>query len=137
MRILIVILLLTCLISCVEETIKKPDNLIPPDKMSLILYDLALVNSAKSTNPAILESNNIETMPYIYDKYGIDSVQFVKSDTYYASRPMEYEAIYRAVERRLEKEKEELEEERRRVSDSVRIEAENRRVEKLKKDSLN
>ncbi len=137
MRIAILILIFTCLMSCVEEALKKPENLIPMEKMSLILYDLALINSAKSTNPAILESKNIETMPYLYDKYGIDSAQFVNSDTYYASRPTEYEAIYRAVEMRLQKEKEEMEEERRRVSDSIRIEAEKRREEQLKKDSLN
>lgn len=125
------------LLSCAEEAIKKPENLIPREKMSLILYDLALVNSAKSTNPAILRDHNIETMPYIYEKYGIDSVQFVNSDIYYASRPAEYETIYRVVEQRLEKEKEEMEEERRRVSDSVRIEAEKRREAQLKKDSVN
>lgn len=136
MRLFFGILIFTSLLSCVEEAIKKPENLIPREKMSLILYDLALVNSAKSTNPAILREHNIEIMPYIYEKYGIDSAQFVNSDIYYASRPAEYETIYRVVEQRLQKEKEEMEEERRRVSDSVRIEAEKRREAQQKKDSV-
>ena len=127
MRILAVILLFLSLLSCAEEVIKKPDNLIPSQKMTHILYDLAVINAAKSTNPWILKDNNVEAMEFIFDKYGIDSTQFVISDTYYASRPQEYEAIYRTVETRLAKEKDSLEELRRRESDSVRIEAESRR----------
>ena len=139
MRIFVGIFLFTCLYSCSEEAIKKPENLIPREKMSQILYDLALFNSAKSTNPGILEENNIEAMSYLYKKHGIDSAQFVNSDIYYASRPVEYEAIYKKVEQRLEREKDILEEERKRVSDSVRIEAEKRREAEAekRKDSIN
>jgi hypothetical protein len=95
--------------------------------MTHILYDIAIINAAKNTNPWILKENNVETMDYIYGKYGIDSSQFVLSDTYYASRPLEYEAIYKKVDARLAKERDSLEERRRMESDSIRIKAEARR----------
>lgn len=125
------------LLSCAEEVIQKPKDLISPQKMEEILYDLALLQAGKNTNPGVLEEHGIETMPFLYQKYGIDSAQFVNSDIYYASRPLEYEAMYSRVEARLEKEKETLEEERTRVSDSIRKVAEERREQQAERDSLN
>ena len=40
-------------------------------------------------------------MDYIYTKHGIDSLQFVESDLYYASNPVLYKEIYQNVENRL------------------------------------
>ena len=131
MRIVCAIILVFFLTACAEEVIKKPENLIPSREMAQILYDIAIINAAKNTNPWILKENNVETMEYIYRKYGVDSSQFVLSDTYYASRPLEYEAIYKKVETRLAKEKDSLEEVRRMQSDSSRIEAEARRKAEL------
>lgn len=136
MRILC-LLLLFILISCSEEVIKKPEDLIPPEKMTRILYDLAILDAAKNTNPSTLESYNIEVMDYVYKRHGIDSTRFINSDIYYASRPLEYEAIYKRVEFLLEQEKDSLENERKRVSDSIRIEAEKRREEEAMKKSDN
>lgn len=111
MKIFTVLLVVTLVfISCAEEMITKPENLIPKEKMTAILYDLAIINAAKNTGPKILVNNNIESMPYIYTKYGIDSLQFVKSDIYYSSIPVTYQAIYKSVELKLEEKQEELEE---------------------------
>jgi len=122
--------------SCAEEVIEKPKNLIPKDEMVQILYDLCLINSATHTNPSILEQHHIEAMPYIYKKYGIDSAQFVNSDTYYASKPLEYETIYKEVAEIFEREKEALESKRRKLNDSIRTKADKRKVKASKKDSL-
>lgn len=92
--------------SCGEEVIEKPVNLISKDKMINILYDLAIINAAKSSGPKVMENMNFEPMEYIYNKYQIDSVQFVTSDLYYASLPLEYEDIYKKLENRIVKEKE-------------------------------
>ena len=43
------------LASCGEKVIEEPNDLIAKEKMVDILYDLALINAAKSTNPKILE----------------------------------------------------------------------------------
>ena len=115
------------LLGCNEQTIEKPENLISKDQMIEIIYDLAIINAARKTNPARLADRNIEPMPFIYEKHGIDSVQFVQSDIYYASIPNEYEAIYKIVEARLESEKSIYEKEKVRVSDSVRKVAEEQR----------
>ena len=111
-------IVLCALISCGEKVMEKPDNLISKEKMTDILYDVSILNAAKNTNAAILEKKSIETMDYIYRKYGIDSVQFVKSDIYYASLPTEYESIYTDVEARLEEEKKRIEEAKSKETDS-------------------
>ena len=88
-------------ISCVEKIIDKPENLISKEEMAKIYYDLAIVTAAKNTNNSILKKHHIEGMDYIYTKYGIDSVQFVESDLYYASRPEIYKEIYENSEKRI------------------------------------
>lgn len=113
------LLLIVCFLSCNENLLEKPDNLIPEDKMVEVLKDLALVNAAKSTNIAVLQDNDIEPMAYVFGKHDIDSLQFVESDRYYASMPPDYERIYQKVESRLEKEIKVLEEDKN-VNDSLR-----------------
>ena len=105
-KILLLIITIGTLHSCGEEVIEKPVNLISKDKMIDILYDLAIINAAKSSGPKVMENMNFEPMEYIYNKYQIDSVQFVTSDLYYASLPLEYEDIYKKLENRIVKEKE-------------------------------
>lgn len=134
MRIMAGILFCTILLACGEEVIEKPENLIPTNTMASILYDLAIIQAAKTTNPSILEDNHIDPMPYLYDKYGVDSVQFVQSDMYYASKPLQYEALYKTVESRLEREKEALEEARKQKNDSTRKQMEARSKEGISKE---
>lgn len=136
MKYVIFLLLIVGFWGCDEEVVPKPDNLIPGEKMVDILYDLALINAAKSTNPGILEDNGIETMDYLYKKHGIDSLQFARSDLYYASRPLDYEAIYKRLELRLEREQEELEEARSIRTDSIRQIREAAREKQAALDSL-
>lgn len=108
--------------SCAEKLMEQPENLIPKEKMVSILKDLAIINAARTTNIAILKRNKVETMPYLYTKYGIDSTQFSDSDLYYASLPEEYEDIYAKVEAQLESEKKVVEENKK-VSDSLKLKA--------------
>jgi len=107
------------LISCAEKLIKAPENLISEEEMASILYDLAILNNAKANNPNILVKNKIELMPFIFKKYKIDSTQFAQSDLYYASVPLEYQAIYETVEKRLKSEVEAIEKEKKRIKDST------------------
>ncbi len=106
------------LVSCNEQLIEKPEKLIPKDKMVQILYDLAILTAAQNTNPAFLAEKNIKTMNFVYTKYGIDSIQFSKSDLYYASRPAEYEAIYTEIVALLEKDQKRIEEMRTKAPDT-------------------
>lgn len=87
--------------ACKKEVVKKPENLIPQDRMSDILYDIAILNAAKSTNSEVLERNNIDADTYIFNKYGVDSLQFAQNSVYYASKPDIHAAIFKKVEERL------------------------------------
>ncbi|MCM4150699.1 DUF4296 domain-containing protein [Arenibacter sp. N53] len=115
----VVAIFLGLLLSCNEKVVEKPENLIPEDKMATILYDISLLNAGKIINESILNEYEIEPMGYIYTKYGIDSIQFVGSDTYYASIPTVYESIYTKVKEKLEEDEKFFEEERQKKQDSL------------------
>ncbi len=90
--------------SCSDVKVEKPDNLIDEQKMEDILYDLALLDAMRSQNPArIQKASNAKT--YIYDKHKIDSLQFAKSNRYYAADIKNYKKLYDRVGKRLLDEK--------------------------------
>ncbi|MFX0556396.1 DUF4296 domain-containing protein [Maribacter sp. CXY002] len=128
MKKVIAFVCLSLLISCGEKLIEPPANLIPRDKMILILKDLAVVNAAKGINIGVLKDNGIDPTSYVFNKYKIDSVQFVDSNKYYASIPLEYEAIYTKVDEIISKEKTEIEE-LKKVNDSLKsLERESKKI---------
>ena len=87
--------------SCQKKSVEKPENLIPKETMVNVIYDLALLQAIKNSHQGILDSNRVEPTTYIYKKYKIDSVQFVKSNEFYASNIKEYEKMYESVNARL------------------------------------
>lgn len=119
------LIILCCLLglSCGKKLIEEPENLIPRGKMADILYDMALLDAIDNSYPQVLEENELQAMDFLFDKYGIDSLQFVRSDLYYASVPAEYQKIYEAVEERLTKKRDSISEiiqqGRSRASDSL------------------
>ena len=119
-RLLYSIAMLIVFISCAEEVIKKPDNLIEKERMIDILHDLAIINAAKITASSTLEEREFVPMEYIYNKYNIDSAQLVSSNLYYASLPLVYEDIYEQLEARIDSEKNSLESSRQQKKDSVK-----------------
>jgi len=126
-QLLLLTVVLLLVSSCAEELIEKPDNLIPEDKMVLIIKEMAIVNAAKATNLSKLRENGVEPTSFIFAKFEIDSAQFVDSDRYYASKPLRYENMYKKVESDLEEQRLQLEEEKK-VRDSLSA------AEKSKKD---
>ena len=87
--------------SCQNNSVEKPKNLIPKETMVNVIYDLSLLQAMRNSNTAILDSNRVEPTTYIYKKYKIDSVQFAKSNEFYASNIKEYEKMYESVNARL------------------------------------
>ncbi len=77
---------------------EKPDNLIPKEKMSKILYDVFILNAAKGTSKSVLEENGIFPETYVFEKYNIDSLQFAQSNNYYSYKVKTYEAIMAQVD---------------------------------------
>ena len=86
----------------VIEKPKKPDNLIPEDKMVEIMYDVFLLNSAKGINKIKLEENGVLPEKYIFEKYQIDSLQFANSNNYYAYDTKTYESILNRIKDKIE-----------------------------------
>lgn len=104
-----IVLFLTVLFfaSCKEEVVEKPDNLIEKEKMMDIIYDLSLLQAIRGTDQKVLDSNKINPNTYIYKKYKIDSLQFAKSNQYYAAENIKhYRKMYEKVTERIKKSKE-------------------------------
>lgn len=90
------------LTSCQNDTVEKPDNLIPEEKMVEIIYDLSILQAMRNSNQSVLDSNNINSATYIYKKYKIDSLQFAKSNQFYAAKDIKkYEKMYQSVNEKL------------------------------------
>ena len=94
-------------VGCQNNPIEKPDNLIDQDKMVDIMFDISVLEAMKSQTTVVLETNNINPNTYIYKKHNIDSLQFAKSDKYYASDVKKYKEIFDAVNKRIEEQIEE------------------------------
>ena len=102
-RKLVFILLLFVSFSCQDlERTERPEDLIPEDKMIDVLTEMALLHAARNYNKQKLESTGIKPGEYIYEKYNIDSLQFEKSNDYYAEQYSDYERIYDSVKVRLQ-----------------------------------
>ena len=124
MKFIKVFLIICVFWSCQDiKEIKKPDNLIPEDKMVEVLTELSLLNSAKNYNKRLLEESGVQPDEYLYSKYDIDSLKLAESTTYYAKKYDKFEGIYQKVKQNLETMKAKLEvirEEEQRIEDSIR-----------------
>jgi len=97
-RIIVLILLTFLVIGCYRlKNPPKPKHLISKDKMVNILIDIRLMSSATGTNKRILDNKVANKEAYIYNKYGIDSLQFAESNEYYAYHVAIYDDIYSRV----------------------------------------
>ncbi len=100
---------LALLFGCQDiKTPQKPDNLIPQDKMVNILEQAYLTNAARGVENKAIVEKGIYLDSLIYHKNGIDSLQFAKSNAYYASNLNQYSEIFRELERRLDRAQKEL-----------------------------
>ena len=92
--------LIVLFFGCNGNTIEKPKNLIDKDKMVDILFDISLLEAIKTQNingGITVKMGN----DYIYKKYKIDSIQFVKSNKYYASDIEEYKKMVEKIKEKL------------------------------------
>lgn len=92
-------------VSCKKELVKKPAKLIEKEKMMNIIYDLTLLEAIKYQQPLSLDSVESSPKKFIFKKYKVDSLQFAKSNIYYASDYDGYKEMYDVINARLEKEK--------------------------------
>lgn len=89
--------ILLTVLSCNIGAPKKPKNLISKSKMVDILIDAKLIGSATYINKNIMKEHGIEVDTYVFEKHGIDSLQFAMSNNYYAYYVKDYKEIYDKV----------------------------------------
>lgn len=93
--------------SCGNSVLDKPNNLIDDDTMIEILTDLSIMDAMKSQN-SVNGTLKFEVNDYVFKKYKIDSLQFAKSNKYYASDVPKYKRMYKIVNEKLTARKTEL-----------------------------
>ncbi|AFL81054.1 hypothetical protein Aeqsu_1569 [Aequorivita sublithincola DSM 14238] len=82
---------------------EKPKNLIAKDKMVDILTETYLDNAARSVDNNSIITKGIKMDSMVYKNFGIDSLQFVQSNSFYAADVNTYMEIVQEVEARLTK----------------------------------
>ena len=83
---ILVLLLIITYTSC--QDVKKPEiptDLISQDIMVDILTDVYISNASRNVNNKLIIKRNLQLDSIIYNKYNVDSLQFVVSNTYYSS----------------------------------------------------
>lgn len=80
---------------------EKPKNLIPKDKMVDILTESYMTNAARSVNNQFIIESGVNLDSLVYKNFGVDSLQFAKSNAYYAADINSYLEIVENVKSRL------------------------------------
>jgi len=101
-RLICVLMAIVALASCKQ---KMPPNIIAPDKMQEILYDIHVTDGYISTIPMPDSSKKIAASYYkgIYKKFGTDSARYVQSMNYYYKHPQDLDKMYKNIAQRLAK----------------------------------
>ena len=124
------------LVSCTSNTIfKKPKDLIPKDTMSLLLQEMMISTSAKFIKNKN-NQKNINYMPFVYERFKIDSTRFESSNYYYMSTIDLYQKILEKVEASINAQRDALKKVKKQL-DSIKKDSIQLTLSKLKKvDSL-
>jgi hypothetical protein len=101
-----------CLALIVVEGCKPglPKDIVQPDKMNAVLYDIHMADGYITTIPNQDSAKKISAAYYkgIYKKFGIDSVMYTRSMNYYYDHPDLMANMYTTITKRLEKTKDSL-----------------------------
>ena len=128
-------------LSCTSNTIfKKPKDLIPRDTMSLLLQEMMIASSATFIANK-KQQKNINYMPFVYDKFKIDSTRFDLSNYYYMSKIDVYQEIVESAKNSLALRNDVFKKTRQRLEairkDSIDCVKSNQKgLEAIRKDSL-
>jgi hypothetical protein len=99
---LFIIVVLSFLFSCSQfKDRNPPNNLIGQELMSKIMLDVILMKNINRNGYAIKEKRNLLVDQYILQKYGVDSLQFTRSQYFYSKNPKEYSYIFEVIQAKL------------------------------------
>lgn len=105
MKKLTLLLISILFIACGGDPVDKPERLLSEDEMVNIIYDINMVQALRSSQPQVLNSNNVDPQNYIFKKHKIDSLTFAQNNTWYAANFEQYEGIMKKVSEKIKKEK--------------------------------
>ena len=105
MKQILFLLVSLLVLSCSNNPVPKPDNLLDEKVMVDIIYDISILQATDGSMPYKLTEHNIKMDQYILDKYKIDSTTYRQNQKYYAANARKYKKIYKKVIERLEQEK--------------------------------
>ncbi|WP_316831588.1 DUF4296 domain-containing protein [Pedobacter aquatilis] len=107
-RLITVLVIASIIVGCKE---KMPPNIIAPDKMQNILFDIHVVDGYISTIALPDSSKKVAAAYYkgIYKKFGIDSAKYAQSMSYYYQHPKDLDKIYKNITQRLSKQQKKME----------------------------
>ncbi len=98
-----------------------PDDVIKPEEMEEILYDIHLVDGYINYIPTPDSAKKVASPYYkgIFKKYGIDSAKHARSLAYYYTKPDVFLKMYENIGKRLENTKKKVAEEEERAEKSA------------------
>lgn len=88
-------------ISCKDNAINPPKNKIDKETMITILYDMAVLEAARSQS-YVTQVNYPTSVQFVKEKYKIDSLTLAENTKYYASDLKGFKKMYEEVRNRLE-----------------------------------
>lgn len=111
-----------------------PKDIIQPDKMGKILYDIHIVDGYISTMPNPDSAKKVAASYYkgVYKKFDVDSVSYTKSMDFYYKNPEIMTEMYKKIQADLKKTKAKTE----KVQLADAAKAEKKRLDSIKTDSL-
>lgn len=100
-----------CIVALAGCKPKVPENIIAPDKMQNILYDIHVIDGYISTIMLPDSSKKVAAAYYkgIYKKFGIDSAKYAQSMNYYYKHPKDLDNMYKSIAKVLTKQQKAME----------------------------
>jgi len=95
-------------LACNQYDAPKPKILIDEEIVKDIMYDLAILQAVKSTGEYVLTDNSLTVNNLLHNKYKIDEKTWLANNKYYASNVRKYNKMVKAVQQKIEKQKNEM-----------------------------
>ena len=70
--------------------------------MEAIIYEISVLNGARSYDMKSLSKYDVNPETYIFEKFDIDSLQYANSVSYYASDIESYKEMYESIQKRVD-----------------------------------
>jgi len=91
---ILLFLIISCLACDGSTPVEPPDEKMTTEMMENVFYDIMLMKAIKNSNYVDPAYKEYFTDQYIYEKYGIDSLQLAQNQTYYAQKPKLLKKIF-------------------------------------------